>query len=345
MAKREFLMLSHVYDSRKHDVTGWYASEKLDGLRAFWDGGFTRGKLCKEVPFANTEKDGRLITQPTATGLWSRYGKVIHAPGWWLDTLPTFPLDGELWTGRGEFQRVSSIVKDHEPGHGWRDVKFMVFDAPSLQVVLMPGVINNTGFKKILSADMIVPISLSPKPFDVMLRFVQDRVNGPFAYPLEQVKIVDVEKLSDGRMLDDIVSMRGEGIMFRRPESYWYPERSKNLLKMKPWKDAEATVIGYTFGERTDLGSKLLGKMGAMICAFNGGKIFQLSGFTDDERKLDSLDPSITAEEYGAQHPGEQCPTWVYSPMFPIGKKITFRYRELTDAGLPKEARFLRNTF
>src|SRR5205809_6855024 len=95
----EFLMLAHKYvperDSER--IKGWYCSQKLDGVRAMWDGGVSRGLLASEVPWANVEKDYRYIEENRATGLWSRLGKVIHAPDWFLDQLPLYPMDGELW--------------------------------------------------------------------------------------------------------------------------------------------------------------------------------------------------------------------------------------------------------
>ena len=118
MAKREFLQLAHKYIG--HNSThmgGWFMSEKLDGIRAFWDGGISRGIPAHKIKWANTAKDYRLKELPTATGLWSRYGKVIHAPDFWLDKMPPVPCDGELYCGRGEGSRqlLTSAVKKFNP--------------------------------------------------------------------------------------------------------------------------------------------------------------------------------------------------------------------------------------
>ena len=51
--RREFLQLADRYDPRKHDVAGWFVSEKLDGTRCFWDGGLTRGLPTEQVPWAS----------------------------------------------------------------------------------------------------------------------------------------------------------------------------------------------------------------------------------------------------------------------------------------------------
>jgi len=101
MINREFVMLAQVYNPSKHKIGGWFVSTKYDGQRCIWDGGASRGIPKIEVPWANNKKDERYLERPIATGLWSRYGNVIHAPDWFLDGLPTgMLLDGELWSGR-----------------------------------------------------------------------------------------------------------------------------------------------------------------------------------------------------------------------------------------------------
>lgn len=79
-------------------------SEKLDGIRAYWDG----------------------------TQLLSRGGKTIHAPAWFTKDYPTFELDGELWTKRNDFENISSVVKDKTPNEKeWEQVKHYIFEAPN----------------------------------------------------------------------------------------------------------------------------------------------------------------------------------------------------------------------
>ena len=106
--KQEYLMLAHTYKDQR--IAGYFASEKLDGCRAFWDGGCSRGRPATEVGYANTIKDHRLKEPPVATGLWSRSGKVINAPDDWLDQLPDCPLDGELYLGPGRFQELRKML-------------------------------------------------------------------------------------------------------------------------------------------------------------------------------------------------------------------------------------------
>ena len=64
--------------------------------------------------------------------LISRLGNAFHAPDWFLDGLPEVPLDGELWVGRKAFQRTVSIVRRQDKSEHWKEVAFVVFDAPAL---------------------------------------------------------------------------------------------------------------------------------------------------------------------------------------------------------------------
>jgi DNA ligase-1 len=96
------LLLAHPWDNDT-DLTGWWLSEKLDGVRAWWDG-------------------HRFL---------SRQGNVYHAPAWFSAGLPSVPLDGELWLDRKAFQRTVSIVRRHDQSDHWRQISFVAFDAPA----------------------------------------------------------------------------------------------------------------------------------------------------------------------------------------------------------------------
>mmetsp|Transcript_1539 Transcript_1539/g.3200 ORF Transcript_1539/g.3200 Transcript_1539/m.3200 type:complete len:320 (-) Transcript_1539:88-1047(-) len=89
----------------KQNPTGWLMSEKLDGMRAVWDG---QGEL------------------------WSRAGHKVCAPEYFKKDLPRgMILDGELFLGRGKFQDLMKICRKHFPdAEAWRKVTFVVFDAP-----------------------------------------------------------------------------------------------------------------------------------------------------------------------------------------------------------------------
>lgn len=96
------LMLAEVYRPGIA-VADYWVSEKLDGVRAYWDG-------------------VRLIT---------RGGHEIRAPTWFTAGFPSEPLDGELWMGRGRFEALSGTVRRQEPEDAaWRMVRYLVFDLP-----------------------------------------------------------------------------------------------------------------------------------------------------------------------------------------------------------------------
>ena len=88
------------------DPRGYWVSEKLDGVRAYWDGQTLR----------------------------FRSGITIAAPDWFIAALPKTALDGELWLGRGRFDELSGIVRRKDPVDvDWRNVQYMVFDLPGAQ--------------------------------------------------------------------------------------------------------------------------------------------------------------------------------------------------------------------
>mmetsp|Transcript_21865 Transcript_21865/g.85686 ORF Transcript_21865/g.85686 Transcript_21865/m.85686 type:complete len:758 (-) Transcript_21865:2367-4640(-) len=99
------VMLAFKWEPASVDPTGWWMSEKLDGVRAYWNG-------------------KRLL---------SRNGNSFPAPEWFTDALPDdMHLDGELWCGRGQFQIAVSIART-EGSDEWKKVAYHVFDAPKVE--------------------------------------------------------------------------------------------------------------------------------------------------------------------------------------------------------------------
>jgi len=367
MAKREFLMLAHDYSPTKHGIGGWFLSEKLDGQRCFWDGGISRGILKSDIPWANTLKDERLVTPPRATGLWSRYGNVIQAPVWWLDALPLIPLDGELWMGRQNRQQLMSAVRKLTPEDwAWKGIRFYAFDMPSYEQVFAQGTINNPNFQKIFHWDDLWKW-ISPRlgslnhlptpnmPFQTIVKVMKSHIpqNNLVVEPLEQYQLPHQTSTAQqiaATALENVSNLGGEGLILRSPDGLWIPKRLHTLVKMKKLSDDEAKVIGCTSGRETDKGSKLLGLMGALIVEYNG-KRFELSGFTDQERELRTiegmpgagyLDDHYDAQSWARHNPGEECPPWIEPKLFPRGTHVTFKYRELSNDGIPIEARYWR---
>lgn len=92
-----------IYDKSKHIINGWYMSEKLDGIRAYWTG--------KE--------------------LLSKNGNKIYAPNWFTKDFPPFELDGELWTKRDDFENIQNIVLDEKPSIKWEKLTYNIFEVPN----------------------------------------------------------------------------------------------------------------------------------------------------------------------------------------------------------------------
>lgn len=363
MAKAEFVMLAHDYVPGKHAINGWMVSEKLDGQRAIWDGGISRGVLKADVPYANVAKDERFVDAQYATGLWSRYGNVIHAPTPFLDQLPPFPLDGELSLGRGLKQETDSVVRTIVPGPGWGDVVYAIFDSPRWEWFLKDRTIDNKpNFMRRIKGAHDWARSRGPlfeQPvnnieYDNLLRWLDRNIvptSNLLVLPQEKLAIRTAQaevQISDKAACIEV--MGGEGLVLRNYLSLWKPERFYDILKHKPEKDDEATVTGYTWGRITDRGSKLYGMMGALIVLYNG-KALELSGFTEAERSM-SFHPfpdGRTAEQLqrvmttdpNVFHGSVVSRDW-HNPKFPIGSTVTFRYRELSRDGIPKEAKFHR---
>jgi DNA ligase-1 len=158
------------------DVSGWLMSEKLDGCRAYWDGKYLR----------------------------TRGGFEIRAPERIMARLPVgVALDGELWGGRGTFQRCRVAVQHRRPEHpDWNGIDFHVFDAPSSE------------------------------PLEIRLweaRRIARECGLPF---VEQRRIASAEEAFGE--VDRIEAEGGEGVVLRRPGSKYQDRRSDDWLKLKP---------------------------------------------------------------------------------------------------------------
>lgn len=345
--RRSFLMLAFPYQEKKHKITGWFWSEKMDGIRVLWDGGITRGLYKSEVPWANTDKDERYVESQVSTGLWTRYGNLIHAPDWFLDQLPDYPLDGELFTDRKSWQELSSIIKKLTPNDtAWQKVTYNVFDVPPYQALFTNGLVNDPNFVKQFDlADLMEWARPRIKVFPKFLNFAQvtEFIRKEFAgfenvRPVQQNLVESLDQVMTA--FNNVLDVGGEGLIVRNPRSYWEPKRSNQQVKIKADKDDEGTVTGYVWGRQTDRGSKLLGMMGALILDYKGKYLELGTGFTDELRRMTSLQPEASSE--GERFPGMKVSQNWYNESFRLGTRVTFKYRELSDTGIPKEARYKR---
>ena len=104
LADKPAVMLPEKYQ-HDVDIQSYWISEKLDGVRARWDGHH----------------------------LISRGGKILVAPDWFVKDFPVVTLDGELWLARGRYADTWSIVSQKKAHQAWQQIKFMLFDIPEIK--------------------------------------------------------------------------------------------------------------------------------------------------------------------------------------------------------------------
>lgn len=246
------ILLANDYLDNQFDPTGWWWSEKLDGLRAYWDG----------------------------THFVTRGGNVFDAPDWFTKDLPKHSLDGELYLGMHMLEETVSICLSAGSGDLWKRVCYVIFDSPD-----------------------------DPREFeDRLAAFTQEAqtINSPYLRAHPQQKITSRAHLD--AELARIAAAGGEGIMLRKPRSKYDPKRSATLQKYKPYKDAEAEVIGHVPGK-----GNRLGMTGSLVVRTVDGKEFNVA-----------------------------CGDFTVCRNPPaIGTIITYQYADKTKYGVPKCASFL----
>jgi len=248
------IILANIYHQGL-DLSNYWVSEKLDGVRAYWDG----------------------------KQLVSRGGNIYHAPDWFIADFPTQKLDGELWIARQNFELVVSTVRDKIPDErAWQEIKYMAFDVPDLET-----------------------------PFDDRLLQLETTIktaNIPWLRLVKQWRVSDHKTLMS--QLETYIKAGAEGLMLHRGSSTYKGKRSGDLLKVKPYQDAEAVVIQHIEGK-----GKYKGMMGALVVRMPNDLEFKIgTGFSDKER----------------QNPPA------------VGATVTYQYHGKTKNGVPRFASFLR---
>jgi DNA ligase-1 len=239
------IMLPQVYEG-EIDLSGWLVSEKLDGIRGYWDG----------------------------HRLFSRNGNPLHPPPEFTKNFPEFPIEGEIWGGRGTFESTTSIVRRKEGDSGWLTLKFAIFDAPT----------TDGGFERRL-ARAAAWFALNP---------------APHAYVIEHCPVGTAQRLQ--WELERIEKLGGEGLILRKSDSLYTVGRSPDILKVKSYADREALVVEQIFEEGVDKP-----RMSSLLVELPENKIrFKLgTGFSDMVR----LDPPpvgvmVTFKYYGYYESG-----------------------------------------
>lgn len=147
-AEEPELALASVYEDGVA-LEDYWVSEKLDGVRAYWDG----------------------------ERFWSRGGNEYRAPQWFTRGFPDASMDGELWMGRGRFAELSGAVRRLEPiDESWRQIRFMVFDLPDIDQPFSERVRQ--------MARMLVP---SPSPYLAMVSQRRAKSHGRLMAELDRI--------------------------------------------------------------------------------------------------------------------------------------------------------------
>ena len=264
-------------------VENWWMSEKFDGYRAIWNG------RCFK----------------------SRTNKTFSVPMWFSRIMPQgIALDGELWLGRGNFEKCG-LFRKKRPRNAhklklWEEewanagVVYKAFDIPN-----------------------------SNKPFELrtklLSRIIKSQQESYFenlesirikCFPLEFVKQTLVtDRLFLENTFEQIIKDGGEGVMLRAPGSLYDQGRSHNLLKYKVQADTECIIIGYRLSQNNK------NTIGAFVCKFNGeGPSFIVGG----------INSNIKCN---------------FKETHPIQSIITIQHNGFTLSGKPRHPRYLRRRY
>lgn len=181
---------------RMCNPAGWYMSEKLDGMKGRWI-------------------DGKLET---------RSGQNLDAPKWFIDLLPDFDIEGELYFGKNSFHRTGSL-RSSSGQKSWEQVCFHVFDTIDRRLTWLE---RQEKLKTIQQSDRLKIVSW------IELKSAQH---------LEE----EYKKVIDGL---------GEGVVIADPWGVYEDGHVDQILKYKAVQDSEAIVIGYnTDDSKERLGS------------------------------------------------------------------------------------------
>lgn len=213
------LLLAKEYKGQ--NIAGWAMSEKLDGVRAYWSG----------------------------KQLISRQGHAFTPPAGYTAHFPPYPIDGELFSRRGQFEHISATVRSGSAD--WRHIKLHVFDVPQAQGNLY-------------------------RRLAVLESWLKQHPQAP-------IKIIPQTSVKDNAharsFLKQVEAAGGEGVMLRHPDIPYQSGRSDYLLKLKSRHDDECTVTRHYEGK-----GKYAGMVGALGCTNRHGEFRIGSGLKDADR-------------------------------------------------------------
>ncbi|RXJ85272.1 DNA ligase [Arcobacter sp. CECT 8985] len=224
---------------KSQNIKGWYMSEKLDGIRGFWNG----------------------------KKFLSKNGHEIFVPKEFIKNFPNFKLDGELWTKRGDFENIQSIVLDSNPSKKWNQITFNIFEVPEAK------------------GDLLQRLNKAKKWF---LKHPNKHV--------EFIKQIKCESKKDlDKFLEKLLSKNAEGVVIKNGTLDYFTGRNKNILKVKKFFDTEGKVIGINFDKEDKE------RMKSLKIKLENGVIFNLGGgFSNKQRyNYPKIGETVTFKYYG----------------------------------------------
>jgi len=240
---QEMLLLKTWQPSQ--DINGWLMSEKLDGVRARWDG-------------------HQLI---------SRGGHLFSAPAWFTRGFPPFPLDGELWSKRGDFEHILSVVRRQQAHAGWKQLSYQIFELPGQAGGL-------------------------PERLQVLAQYLSQHP-APYLRIIRQIPCTGKNHMR--QHLQQLISLGAEGLVLRNPSAPSQTGRSPDALKVKNFTDTECTVVDYKPGK-----GALKGVTGALLCRMQNGAVISIGSGLGQALRITPppLGQMITFKYYGLTKKG-----------------------------------------
>eukprot|EP00026_Physarum_polycephalum_P001074 Phypoly_transcript_01075.p1 GENE.Phypoly_transcript_01075~~Phypoly_transcript_01075.p1 ORF type:complete len:1059 (+),score=134.10 Phypoly_transcript_01075:98-3274(+) len=161
----------------------------------------------------------RAYWNPRIKQMYSRNSVLLRFPSSFQGAFGKIYLDGELWFGRGRFSDSQKLAfYSHSSPTNWSLLRFIVFD---------------------------VPYAIKPLPFEA--RYAKLLKNLRSIFVCNAFRVLCAHGLQLAQILKDVLDGGGEGVIMRKPKSFYEHGRSANLVKLKAARgDKEALVVKYT---------------------------------------------------------------------------------------------------
>lgn len=247
-------------------------------------------------------KDGRIVLQTRGRKEWN----VAHITAQLEKCLPYDAMfDGELYFHGVKRQRIQKWISKHYPES--LKINLVVYDIP-----MADGIDGKTWDERRKDLERLVPGGQHKPAADTpnIMRAITMEVKNE-----EELLAFQTAAIEQGY----------EGCMYRnRAGVYQGGVRSKYLLKVKTFEDAEFKVIGYMDGIGKNVG------IVTWICALD--KNTPLIGCVPSSWSADSDAGTFKVDPLGSY---EERAEWFQTGMEYVGKELTVKYQGFTEKGIP----------